>query len=311
MKIALFLYFGFVLPYLMGRVWHRLLPWRQSHIGIATSHGMGMLALFAVFYVASFLPLSRGMSVDVLSHWMLRLGLVLGVVCLLILNRKLWTDFQVEHLPIYVVAPAILLLLLSVFALRPDSLDVTGELVRRMVDSNVFYGVKPYSGAAWEGTNHSPIEAIYGIGAVLADMDATLFLHRVIPCVLLLSYFGIYVEAGNILFENDSKSRNIFLVIAMSFFLLEAFRRGPVLINVLCNSWNGQTLLGSMVLPMAFAIAYYWLRTKRWQAIPAELCFLISAQLCFGDGAMMVLFLCGITVIVAFIMHCFVGRTPK
>ncbi len=308
MTILLVVYFGFILPYLMGRTWKRLFPWRQSNIGITAAHGMGVVALLAVFYVASFLPLSRSMSVSALSHWMLLLGLGLGAVCLIILNRKLWQDFHVERLSWPVVAMAVVLMLLSVMALRPDGMDLTGELVRRMADSDVFYGARAYDGAAWEGANHSPIEAIYAMVATLFGMDATVCLHRMAPVILLVAYFGCYLEMGTMLFGEDTKARNIFLTIAMGFFLLEAFRDGPLLANVLCNPWNGQTILGSLVLPMSFALAYQWLSSKRWQCLLGAACLVVVGQLCYGDGAMMVIFLWAVAVVVALIRHKVEGR---
>ena len=302
MMIVLFLYFGFLLPYLVGRACNRVFSWRKSYIGVTSAHGIGLIVLFAIFYVVSFVPLSRGMAVSELAHWMSLLGYGIGIVSLLVLNRKLWQDAHAAKVAWPVIALAIIALICSVLFLRPDSMDVTGEMVRRMVDSNVFYGVTPYTGEAWLGTNHSPVEAIYGIGAVLMGIDPLVYLHRLTPVALLVAYFGVYLEIGTILFGEDNRTRDTFLAIVIGIYGLEVFREGQPLLNVLCNPWNGQTLLGSMILPMAFAMAYQWIRTKCWQCLLFAGCLLVVAQLCYGDGAMMVAFLWAVAIVVAFVL---------
>lgn len=311
MTILLLLYFGFILPYLVGRAWNRVFPIRQSNIGITTAHGMGMLVLFAIFYVASFVPMSRGMGVTELAHWMKLLGFALGVVALAVVNVRLWKDFHVERVSWPVACVAVILLLLSVLVLRPENSDITGEVVRRMTDTNVFYRTTPYGTEPFVGSNHSPIEAIYGIGAVILQMDAVVMLHRITPLVLLVAYFGIYLEIAILFWGNHAKAKQVFLLFVMGLLFIETLLGGSVLHNVLCNPWNGQTLLGSAVLPMAFAVAYHWLRTKRWQCILFAGCLLVAAQLCYGDGAIMVVFLGGVTLVVSLLRRWMERKVPR
>ena len=305
MTVLKFIYLGFLLPYIVGRTWKQLLFRRELHTGVLASHGLGVLALFAVFYIFSFLPISRNLPVDVSARYFWPISFGLGAVCLVILHWRLWIDFHMDKVSVWYVILACAAITLSVACLVPHREDITAELVRMMVDSNTFYPGNAYTGVAYVdgGVNHSPMEALYAVTAMKTSLDGTWFLHRLVPFILIPAYLGIYQLVTGILCEEDKRLQQLVPLIVLGFLLLEAFHDGPIYLDVLATPWNGQTLLTSAVLPLNFAVAYDWLKNKRWQSFLSAAGLVVAGQLCYADGGAIVGVIWVIVVLIGFVMH--------
>ncbi len=310
-----------ILFYLVGAAWMYLLPWKNGkneklQIGVLECIGWGELLLGAFFLVASFLPLHRGMGLQELTTWSIRVGIAIGVIALIILrghvvepvlrSGKALTEGFRQHtlLEVVLVIASVLAIIGSATVILPHAMDSTVESVSFMQMSDSLYLSDPYGWKLVEPltVNHSPVLVLYGVAATMCHQTALVFVQHTLPIYLLVGILGIYQFAARLLFT-EVRSRKLFLLFLLVMAYLEVLGVDNITTGILENPWNGQTLLVAAVIPAAFCCGYAWMEKFQWQVILAMGALLVTGQLVAAKGFAPVGLSMGVAVVLSLILR--------
>ncbi len=308
-----------VLSYLVGAAWMLVFPWQDAnkeklHIGCLTSMGIGWMILMAAFMVLTFLPLSRGVTLDVLVYWVPRLAAAMALLALVILRGhvidsirysigQLRLEFREQ--PIHSLGLTVLgvgSLVASAMVLRPNVADHTPEQVLAMMRTGALYVMNPYQLQPVEPilVNHSPLYVLYAVGAKLAGMDGVVFVQHWLPLLLLPGIYGIYRLAAALTFGERAR-QNVMLLFVYALLYLQLFGNAGLTDGLLTNPWNGKVVLLLWVVPCAYAWALSWIRGAKCQLIPMGLVLLFAGQLAYAKGFAPVMVAIGCGVLLYFV----------
>lgn len=224
-------YLFILLPILLGAAVRRV---ERVRTDIFECYGVGIFAMMALYWVGSFIPLRRGITVSVLAQYGFIAASILGVVALVIglipggKNRTSETGSESDNhagknsgyglrsvfdetgavfrriksnracmiAAVILCVTAIGMIIVSIAVVRSDPADRVPETVAAMLQTDGFYTHDPYSLMAYEApmVTRFPIESFFAVIAKNCSMDAYICMHVAMKAVLILAAYSIYLS---------------------------------------------------------------------------------------------------------------------
>lgn len=313
LKFIIILYSILLIPLMLGTLWQKYIV--KRHFGIATLV-QGWLCMMALFYCEAVpMVLFRRTLSELKNIWVVTM-LVITVLFLIsfLHTRDQWRnirDIFCEKWK-YAVIP-ILLILCSIFFLKPEIQDDTLEIVMETVSTNTMYQYQPYTDQAYEELPENKVYApLEMYDAVLADMvnaNPAIVVKIMLPIGFLPIFMLTYVMWAKSLFQKNRKLQRIFLFFTGVMFFLPIISTNMVMFSVWQNCWKGEVLLTTTVLPLVCSNVYnmivelsqQWNKKKCIEYVLKLLIVSLTAQLTYAKGMLFScsIILSGILIIVA------------
>ena len=322
MQVGVILYLFAIVPGIFGLAWNCTIKKENEYFWAD-----GMFAMMALFALIAIPMVNRKSTPEELAKiWLVAVSVIVGIV-LLLCNKRLWEQVKKEFGKVKQLTKTekllcgvmMLLVLGSILWVKPMAADETVSVVQTALDTNTMYEYHPYSGEVYaqgsENGKESPIEMLYAVVCSITGMNPAILIQFVVPFSLQICFFSVYREIGELLFGEERRKRNYFLFFVILLHLTPLYIDGQSLLGgVFRNAWNGETLLGCMVLPGVFRILLRLMKeskadvadkSEKVSSILKEIChiivMLLVARLVYPRGGyyvILMLLLCGATIIV-------------
>ncbi len=317
MGMFLLLVLAFILPYIVGQAWVQLFRFQNRPRTMMQCYSYGIVALGAIFYVVSWIPLQQHMTLTALSKYCFVTAVAVGVLSLLIANKHLFDGIKAtvegwknaSRHDVVNACGMLLVLILAVLFARPCMEDMTPEVVATMIDTNSLYAYDAYTGEAFvdAAVNHNPIEAIYAVLATISGVDCTWMIHRILPLVLISAAMGAYSLIGRAFFT-EKRKQAYYQTVVLVLMCMTLFYEHSLFLGILSNPWTGEAVLTMIVLPFAFYLAMECCSLNKSECtlyrlvlyVLSAMVGIIGAQLCFTKASVIcaVLWMISIAVLI-------------
>lgn len=308
-----------ILPILLGIAFNRVFFVKQYRL--ADVYVKGYMLLFAGFAAEAILFIYKGKNLPFLTkYWMLTVAVV-GVIALVISLRKI-PEFLREFcknakeiagrkVGVAMLVIGIGLMLFSIFFVKPLP-DASVEYAIAAVDSDQMYYYHPYTledhGQFEGGKRIAPVEMFFATLAVQTKIATATIMKLIAPIFLIPLFYGIVWQIGRTLYDKDSREQMekvcMFVLATIALATIPIYSGNEYLaFAVYRNSWNGLTLLNSMILPytIVWCLGIFKKIEKRSLAVQDIVMLPVlamAAQLMQARGAVYVAVIIGVWVII-------------
>lgn len=311
-----------ILPILLGIAFNRVFFVKQYRL--ADVYVKGYVLLFAGFAMAAILFIYKGKNLPYFTkYWMLAIAVV-GVLALIISLRKipeLLREFgkSVEEITgkrigIAMLVLAVALMIFSILFVKPLP-DASVEYAIAAVDSDQMYYYHPYTlepHSQFEGGKRiAPVEMFFATLAVQTKLAPATIMKLMAPIFLIPLFYGIVWQVGRTLYDESSKERMeklcIFFLATMVLATIPIYSGNEYLaFAVYRNSWNGLTLLNSIILPYTIVWCLGILKKIEKKSLKVQDVVMLpilamAAQLMQARGAIYVAVIIGVWVIIGIV----------
>ena len=152
----------------------------------------------------------------------------------------------------------------SICFTRPDSEDLTWEIVHTAVETDTLYAYDEYTGERLEAVPlkhaYAPIEMLYAASVHLTGISDTVLLYYQMPVYLICFFYMALWKLGTQFFAKTDHIES-FMWIAAGLYLMTTYLEGQsVVTGIFLNSWNGLTLLSCCVMPAILSCCIAWIK---------------------------------------------------
>ena len=266
-QILIIAYLFFIVPILMGSVEAVIFAKEKKSVSEIITNGY--LIMFAVFFCLAVILVQKEQPLSVLSKsW----GMLVVVITLMgiVIGRKVLKQLLSECKEFWQKEKRLLLLVVvasivgSVAFTKPSIEDITVLIVDVSLETDSMYLVNPYSGyqAGVLDNNgaRSPLEMFYATGIQLAGADSQLVIYYFLPVIQLIMFFLTVWRMSGILLEQEKQRIGFEVVITAIYWMTTYMKKQGLVTGIFLNSWNGLTILSSIILPLAFAMVVKWIQ---------------------------------------------------
>lgn len=313
LKIVTILYMILPVPAMLGVLWQRYIV--KQHFGIAT-FVQGWLCMMALFYCEAVPMVMFKSSLTKLKYIWLVTVLIITVLFLLVLlrTRKKWKmEKEKSRKNSKNVVILFLMIMFSIFFLKPQIQDDTVEVVMESYMTDTMYQYQPYTGEEYQELpkekEYSPIEMYYAVLANMVNAHPAIVVKVLIPMGFLPIVVFTYIMWARRLFGENKKNQRVFLLFVGMIFLLPVISTNMEMFGVWKNCWRGEVLLATTVLPLVCLRVYNMIRELSQQC-NKRMCIeygskllivSVTAQLTYAKGMLFscIIILSGILIVVA------------
>lgn len=279
-QIVIIAYLFFAVPVLMGIL--EASVFRKEEKCISEIITNGYLMMFALFWAVTVFFLRQGQTLSVLTRVWCIIAVVTSLTSLLVgrkLLKKMLNECRVfwQSKKYFLLIVTIISVVFSVGFTRPSTEDITVLIVDTAVETDSMYCVNPYSGYETgiidDSRATSPLEMLYATGVQFAGADTKVVIYYILPVILLTFFFLAIWRVSGSFFEREEQ-RIGFEVVVIAIYWMTTYMKGRTLATgIFLNSWNGLTMLGCIVLPLAFSMMIQWMQQAEdgIRNIPAKL----------------------------------------
>ena len=313
LKIVVILYMILLVPLMLGILWQRYIV--KRNFGIAT-FVQGWLCMMALFYCETVpMVLSKSSLTKLKNTWLVTV-IIINVFFFVIFlcTRKEWKlekeDSRKSGRNVVIL---FLMIICSIFFLKPQTQDDTVEVVMESYMTDNLYQYQPYTEEVYQELPkekaYSPIEMYYAVLANMVNAHPAIVVKVLIPIGFLPIFVFTYVMWARRLFRKNKKLQRVFLFLVGIIFLLPVISTNMTMLSVWQNCWRGEVLLATTVLPLVCSYVYNMIGellqqwNKRTCIEYALKLFIVSltAQLTYAMGMLFscIIILSGILIIVA------------
>ncbi|MEG0251926.1 MAG: DUF6077 domain-containing protein [Christensenellaceae bacterium] len=299
LQLLLILTFLIIIPFLLGSLFTHFSE--KSKNSIALSFLFGFVAMLSIYELLA-LPmtfLKLPLQTLTISWACVVVGLCIVSACLTHKDfSKTWNHLKsnLKALPWLAILVIVLVILqaavLTLFMHTDDDDAFYVGTAATALQTNTIYEFNPYTGELLPYIEPNYILSLFPVFcAVLSSLTGVhvaIFMHTILPAVLIpLSYF-VYYEIGKELFHKDKQKTFLFL-----FFVCIVNIFGYVSIYtastfLLFRIWQGKAILASILLPFIFLLS---MRTMLHKAARADWIFLFLTMIASATVSSMGIFL--------------------
>ena len=186
---------------------------------------------------------------------------------------------------------AVMILLQVISVLTQDRIymegDMTLETVNSFLASDSVYGVNPLTGAPYEGGIPLRLKilclpSLYGMICSASGLDAGQIVYHIIPGVMLVCGYMVYLQLAGILFPGSQEKRACFLIAVNLIFWTQDYLYGMDGFGALHSGFRGTSIRAMLLLPYTFSL----ILRRKWKG--TVLCILAEACIVwtfYGMGA--------------------------
>lgn len=270
LKTIIILYTILLLPFVLGTLWQTYIVKRNLGMATLVQGWLGMMALFYCEAVPMVL-LGRRLS-ELKNAWVITI-LVITLLYLVLCFRTRAQRRKIIHLFMKKWKCAIipmLLILCSIFFLKPVTEDDTLEIVMEAIGTDTMYQRQPYTDQVYEEPPkeqvYAPLEMYYAVLFGIANTNPAIIVRIMISIGFLPIVMITYVLWAKRLFPKNPQGQRWFLIFAGIISLLPIFSTDMGLLRIWQCCWKGDVLLATTVLPLVCSYVYLMIRelSQQW-----------------------------------------------
>lgn len=263
-QVAVIIYMFLVFPVLLGLLWNKIS--KKEKVSCTEIFVNGYFLMLAFFMIIALPAVKVSMGVGELAKLWMIVAIVLSVVATILCWRDalegikslkgFWKNSRAVTK--IVAGVFVLLVLISIFFVKPHYEDYTISMADTALATNSMYGYHPYTGEAYAviptENAFSPIEMLYTVAAEITGLSPVFVIQFLLPCFLQMWFVSIYWRIGKLLFETDEQKNAVFIMFILILHSVPLYVQNQALAaGIFRNAWNGQTLLGCCILPGLFS----------------------------------------------------------
>lgn len=254
-----------LLPLLMG-----IIP-SKKNTDIKIIWATGFLCEWAVVFVCFLPAIIKGKPLHVPALMSLYICAFLGLIGLVISivekrfkptsfgEKKLPSKSEIIYLGIF-LAIVLFQLYKTIFFAYEDGDDAFYVATSQAAAStDTMYKIDAYLGIEIDVNFRyalAPFPMWIASISYLTKVDAAIVSHTILPPVLILVTYAIYVEIAKLLYEDDRKKRYIFLMLLSIFFMFENVSTSTQGTFLLTRARQGKEALANVILPFLFLTGF-------------------------------------------------------
>ena len=292
-QIGIIAYLFFLVPFFAGMFEAGV--FRKQKKSVSAIFVNGYLLTMALFCVIAIVAIRMKMPLSGFAKLWVMVSAVISLAGLVLGRKEL--SFEKDSAIWLLGAVFLLSVLLSIGFTKPDSADMTVEIVATSFQTDSMYRHDAYTGYLSmdtdEGHAFSPIEMFYAVGASLSGMEAGTLVYYVMPVSLLLFFFLSMWQLASVFFENKEGRTGFVLFATVLYWMTTWQAKSALVTGIFLNSWHGLTLLSCVILPVALSYILDWMKQdengiKKMEAkmekIYTAVVLLLAGQLTYDRG---------------------------
>jgi len=255
-----------VVPLLMGVLLTELTDKERT---IGRTYVYGWISLFAVMEIISLPIIFMGKSLTVFT-------VIVSVICLIIIGAGVFVSrkniviyakntFELIKksglfwvIPIGLIAVQMFFCFMKVHSNADDAFYLATANTAVATDS--IFKFNPYTGELYTAFPAryvlSPLPVFYAVISKLSGLHIAIVAHTLIPVVLIMVTYFVYIMIGRSLFENDMKKTGVFIFFVALIFSFSAITTHTTGVVFLTKLWQGKAMLAAFLVPLIMSTLF-------------------------------------------------------